>query len=388
MNAAPDKDALPVRGPARLDRRTKRLVKRLRPGDIAVIDHEDLDWVSARGLADARVAAVVNARPSITGRYPNVGPSVLLEAGVPLLDGVGQGIFEAVAEGDAVEIRGNAFYRRDRCIAAGELLAAALIRERMEAAKANLQVELERFVRNTLDYIGEERALLYDTPSVPDIRTPMAGRHVLIVVRGEGYTEDLHALRSYLRDFRPVLVAVDGGADALLEWGLTPDLIVGDMDSVSDEGLRCGAELVAHIYPEPDRPSPGWERVVGLGLEAHRFAVHATSEDIAMLLAYEKGAELITAVGTHFSLADFLDKGRRGMASTFLVRLRVGSRLVDARGVSKLYRRGPAWQLLSWIVLAALFPTAVVVGMSPPLRHFLTALWMQTRVFIRSLLHI
>jgi len=220
---------------------------------------------------------------------------------------------------------------------------------------------------------------------VPDIRTPIGGRHVLIVVRGEGYTEDLHILRSYLHDFKPVLIGVDGGADALLEWGLKPDLIVGDMDSVSDEALRCGAELVVHVYPEPDRPSPGWERVRTMGLEAQSFAVHATSEDIAMLLAYEKGAELITAVGTHFSLVDFLDKGRGGMASTFLVRLRVGSRLVDARGVSKLYRRGPAWQPVSWIVLAALFPVAVVVGMSPPLRHFLTVIWMQIRVLFRTI---
>ena len=206
----------------------------------------------------------------------------------------------------------------------------------MTLARAGLSDQLEAFAQNTMDYLRKERELLFDGVGVPDITTDLDGRHALIVVRGYHYKEDLETLRHYIREYRPVLIGVDGGADALIEARHKPDLIVGDMDSVSDDALRCGAEIVVHAYR--DGRAPGLERVRALGVEPVVFPATGTSEDVAMLLADDKGATLIVAVGTHVTLVEFLDKGRQGMASTFLTRLRVGGKLVDAKGVSRLYR--------------------------------------------------
>jgi uncharacterized membrane-anchored protein len=194
------------------------------------------------------------------------------------------------------------------------------------------------------------------------VETKIAGRHCLIVVRGYDYKADLDVLRPYIREFKPVLIGVDGGADALVEAGYTPDMIVGDMDSVSDDVLRCGAEIVVHAYP--DGRAPGMARVHQLGLPATPFPAAATSEDIAMLLADEKGASLIVAVGTHATLVEFLDKGRGGMASTFLTRLKVGGKLVDAKGVSRLYRQSMSGSSLLLLVLSAIAAMASALAVS------------------------
>src|SRR3712207_2693399 len=312
-----------VAGTVRLDRRTKNLTKRLQPGDIAVIDHVDIDRVSADALVGCRVAAVVNASPSISGRYPNLGPEILVHAGIPLLDDVGKDVFARLKEGAQVRVEGDRLVAEDGgVVAEGTAHDAETVAEAMAEAKAGLSVQLEAFAANTMEYMKRERALLLDGVGVPDVSTDLDGRHALIVVRGYDYKEDLHALRSYIRDYRPVLIGVDGGADALREAGYQPDLIIGDMDSVSDDTLTCGAEVVVHAYA--DGRAPGLSRVQDLGVEAVTFPATGTSEDIAMLLADEKGAKLIVAVGTHATLAEFLDKGRGGMASTFLTRLRPG----------------------------------------------------------------
>jgi uncharacterized membrane-anchored protein len=341
-----------VAGTARLDRRTKNLTKRLRPGDIAVIDHVDIDRVSADALVGCRVAAVVNAAPSISGRYPNLGPEILVAAGIPLVDDVGREVFAKLKEGTHVQLDGNKLVADDGTVVAeGTLQDRQAVTQAMTDAKAGLSTQLEAFAANTMEYMKRERALLLDGVGVPDVSTDMDGRHVLIVVRGYDYKEDLHALRSYIRDYRPVLVGVDGGADALREAGYQPDMIVGDMDSVSDETLASGAEVVVHAYA--DGRAPGLSRVQDLGVEAVTFPATGTSEDIAMLLADEKGAKLIVAVGTHATLVEFLDKGRGGMASTFLTRLRLGGKLVDAKGVSRLYRSRISTAALVVLVLAA-----------------------------------
>lgn len=370
-----------IEGTLRADRRTKNLVKRLRPGDIALIHHADLDAMAARSLADARVTVVVNAVPFITGRYPNLGPGVLIEAGIPMLEGVGEEFFQIASkyEGKRCVVEGNRLTLPDGKSAEGSLLTPEQVSARLEAARANLSSELDAFARNTLQYLAEEKTLLLDPVDVPVLKTPMRGKHVLVVVRGEGYREDLHAIEQYLRDVRPVKIGVDGGADALLDMGLKPDVIIGDMDSVSDDALRCGAELVVHGYARGRREAPGLKRLETLGLSAKVFHVPGTSEDAALLLADEAGAKLIVAVGTHFSLVDFLDKGRGGMASTFLVRLRIGSKLVDAKGIGQLWaeRRRPAGLELVAIVAAAMFPVAVVALNSPFLRTLIKAgrLW-------------
>jgi uncharacterized membrane-anchored protein len=333
---ARDPETPGVRGVVRVDARTKNLTKRLRPGEVAVIDHQDIDKVSAEALLLCRPAAVVNAAPSISGRYPNLGPEILIDAGIPLLDNVGRDVMHDLREGQQVRLDGDQLWVGDEVVAKGQAMDHELVQAAMTEARAGLAVQLEAFAANTMEYLRRERDLLLDGVGVPAITTTLDGRHALIVVRGYHYKEDLRMLRSYIREYRPVLIGVDGGADALVEEGLRPDLIVGDMDSVSDSALRSGAEIVVHAYR--DGNAPGLERVRRLGVEPVVFPATGTSEDVAMLLADDKGASLIVAVGTHATLVEFLDKGRSGMASTFLTRLRVGGKLVDAKGVSRLYR--------------------------------------------------
>lgn len=370
-----------IAGTVRLDRRTKRLVGRLRPGDIAVIDHLDLDRVAAESLVNAEVSAVLNARPSISGRYPNLGPEVLVRAGVPLIDDLGEEIFEALREGDRVRVEGDTVERDGQLVARGVRQDAERVAAAMAAAREGLSVQLEAFVANTMEYLKQERDLLLDGVGVPDIQTEIAGRHCLVVVRGYDYEADLDVLRPYIREFKPVLIGVDGGADALVEAGYTPDLIIGDMDSVTDEVLRCGAEVVVHAYP--DGRAPGLARVNRLGVAAQVFPAAATSEDIALLLADEKGASLLVAVGTHFNLVEFLDKGRDGMSSTFLTRLRIGGKLVDAKGVSRLYRQGLPGSSLLLLVLSAVAAMAAAVAVSTAGKAFLGVLaeWWNNLIF-------
>ncbi|WP_245900190.1 putative cytokinetic ring protein SteA [Geodermatophilus normandii] len=368
-------------GTVRLDRRTKNLTKRLRPGDVAVIDHVDIDRVSADSLVAAKVGAVVNAAPSISGRYPNLGPEILTAAGIPLVDGVGKDVFAALKEGAQVRVEGATLYGPDgTAVAEGTEQTPETVATAMAEAKAGLSTQLEAFATNTMEYMKRERALLLDGVGVPDVKTAIEGRHVLVVVRGYDYKEDLQALRSYIRDYRPVLVGVDGGADALIEAGYQPDMIIGDMDSVSDHVLRSGAEVVVHAYV--DGRAPGLKRVQDLGVPAITFPAAATSEDIAMLLADEKGAKLIVAVGTHATLVEFLDKGRGGMASTFLTRLRLGGKLVDAKGVSRLYRSRISTGALVVLVLAALLAIVAALAVTTAGRIYLDLLVDQWDSFV------
>jgi uncharacterized membrane-anchored protein len=324
-----------VHGPARIGERTKELTSRLNQGDIAVIDHVDIDRVAADALVSAGPVAVLNAAPSTSGRYPNTGPNILVDAGIVLVDDLGPAIM-AIDERADVQVVGGEVLVDGEIVAKGTYQTPQTVAADQAAAREGLSAEIERFAENTMTYLRRERDLLLDGVGVPDIRTSIEGRHVLIVVRGYHYREDLALLRSYIRENRPVLIGVDGGADAILDEGWQPDMIVGDMDSVSDRALSCGAEIVVHAYR--DGKAPGLERVKALGVEPVVFPATGTSEDITMLLADDKGAELIVAVGTHATLVEFLDKGRSGMASTFLTRLRVGGKLVDAKGVSRLYR--------------------------------------------------
>lgn len=349
-------------GTARLDRRTKVLTGRLRPGDVAVIDHSDIDRVSADALVARRVSAVVNAAASTSGRYPNLGPGILLEAGIPLLDDVGPQVFAALREGDVVRLDGDTLYLGDHAVVSGTRQDSDSIATAMVEARSGLATQLEAFAANTMEYLLKERELLLDGVGVPEIRTDLQDRHVLIVVRGYDYKQDLAVLRPYIREYHPVLVGVDGGADALLEAGYRPDLVVGDMDSVTDRALLSGAEVVVHAYR--DGRAPGLARVQDLGITPVVFPAAGTSEDVAMLLADERGATLIVAVGTHATLEEFLDKGRAGMSSTFLTRLRVGGKLVDAKGVSRLYRSRISTKALAFLVGSTLATMAAAVSVS------------------------
>jgi uncharacterized membrane-anchored protein len=365
-------------GPARLGRRTKHLVRRLSPGDIAIIDHTDLDRVSAEELAESGVRVVVNVAPSQTGRFPNPGPLLLVRGGVRLIEALGAPLFEQVDDGEVLSVRGASLFRDGTCLVAGRTVEEDELEAALAEQQALVTSALEGFAENTLRYLREEGRLLSEGIDFPPLRTRLRDQHALVVARGPGHKRDLRSVRPYVRDFKPVLIAVDGGADALLEAGYRPDVIVGDMDSVSDAALRAGRDVVVHAYRNGD--APGAARLDALGVPHVTVAAPGISEDVALLLAYEKGAELIVAVGTHMNLIEFLERDRAGMSSTFVTRLKVGDILVDAKGVSRLVsRRVGVWPLVA-VGLAGLAAIVVAILVSPPLRNLLElfGIWLRS----------
>jgi uncharacterized membrane-anchored protein len=364
-------------GRARLGRRTKNLVSRLGPDDVAIIDHRDLDRVSAEELVDSGVRVVVNVAPSQTGRFPNPGPLLLVRGGVRLIDAPGAALFDELSDGEDVTVRGASLFRNGTCLANGRAFTAQELARTLAEQQGRVTEALEGFAENTLRYLREEGRLLAEGIDFPALETRFRERHALVVARGPGYKRDLAIVRSYVRNFKPVLVGVDGGADALLAAGMKPDVIVGDMDSVSDAALRCGAELVVHAYR--DGVAPGAERLERLELRYATVSAPGISEDIALLLAFEKGADLIVAVGTHFNLTEFLERNRQGMSSTFVTRLKVGEILIDAKGVSRLVSRQVGLWPLVLFAVAGLGAVVVAIAASPGLRHFIGLLSQRIR---------
>ncbi len=373
-----------IAGPIRPGRRTKLLVNHLVPGDLALIDHLDIDRVSAEELIAANTPAVLNCRPSSSGTYPNLGPQLLVEAGIMLIDLPDDQLFGRVADGDPVEIRTSApregrvaaeIHSRGALLATGEVLDHARVCSETEARRLEVGEAIERFAQNTIDHMREERELLAGRIVLPRFATDFRDRSALLVVRGVEHQRDLRALRPFIRDKRPVIIAVDGGADAVLEAGLKPHMIVGDMDSAGERALRCGAELVVHSYP--DGRAPGRHRLEELGLPFKLVPAPGMSQDVAMLIAAEKGASLIVSVGSQFNLVEFLDRNRRGMSSTFLTRLRVGEILVDAKGVSRLYQPRPGLTPLLVIIAAGLIAMVAVIWMTPALRDVADLIWLR-----------
>jgi uncharacterized membrane-anchored protein len=348
-----------VTGVARLDRRAPRLLQRLRPGDVAVIDVTDLDRGTADALVAAKVGAVVNARPSISGRYPNLGPEVLVAQGIPLLDGVGVEIFTDLREGARVRLDSDTLYLADRQIATGMRQTADSVAAAMASAKEGMSAQLAAFAADAQRHMAQEKALLLDGIGLPELTTRFARRHVLLVARSYDFKSDIRALKHYIREFHPVLVGIDGGADVLRDAGYRPDLVVGDLDSMSDAVLREAGEVVAHA--DAHGRVQGLVRVQDLRIEPVVFATSGTSEDAAMLLADAGQAKLIVTVGIRATLEEFLDAGRGGMASTVLTRLKVGGRLVDAKAAAQLFQTRVSGLALTVLVLAAALAIAVVL---------------------------
>jgi uncharacterized membrane-anchored protein len=370
----------PIEGSARLGRKTKDLVKQLGPGDIAVIDHLNLDRIAAEELAGSGVRAVLNASQSSDGTYPNAGPLTLVRAGVVLVDLPGSDLFERLSDGDAVTVDDGEVRANGSIVGEGRMLEADELARELDAQRRRIDRALHDFTENTMAHIREEGELLSGTVDFPDTATSFRDRHVLIVVRGPDHVHDLRALRAYIGDVRPLIVAVDGGVHAVLKEGLKPDIILGDMDSAGEEALRCGAELVVHGYP--DGSAPGAERLRDLGLVHTVVPAPGTSEDVAMLLAFEKGARLIVSVGAHFNLVEFLDKQRSGMSSTFLTRLRIGEILVDAKGVSRLYNPGLSLSSMGLFLGAFAVLLVIVVLTTPALGSFFDLLWLKIKILL------
>jgi uncharacterized membrane-anchored protein len=387
----------------RSGRRTKVLVKHLARGEIALVDHLGIDRVSAEELIAAGAAAVLNCSPSSSESYPNLGPQLLVEAGVLLVDLPDDSLFERLDDGDQVTVvaaqppdvfvpsilNGSQrapllaeVLRGGELLACGEVLDLERICAETEARRREIGEALERFAHNTIEHMREERELLAGRIELPRFRTDFRDRSTLVVARGVGHQRDLHALRPFIRDMRPVIVAVDGGAEALLEEGLAPSMIVGDMDSAGEQALRCGAELVLHSYP--DGRAPGRERLEALGLPFQLVPAPGTSQDVALLIAAEKGARLIVSVGSQFNLVEFLDRNRRGMSSTFLTRLRVGEILVDAKGVSRLYHPRPSLAPLLAVIAAGLVALLAVIWFTPALRDVVDLLWLKLQLLLGS----
>ncbi len=352
-----------VHGVARLDRRTDALTTRLQPGDVAVIDHVDLDRGSAEALVACRVGAVVNAAQSISGRYPNRGPEVLAAAGVPLLDAAGAAVFTRLEDGKAVRVHEGAVHRGGTVVATGEVLDAPAVRAQMAAAREGLAAQTQALTASAMELVRRDADLFLDGAGVPRLATRLEDRDVVVVATGDGAAEDLRTLRRYVSERRPVLIGVDAGADTLLAAGHRPDVVVGDVDRVSDAALRCGAEIVAHV--DRDRRDTGQRRLERLEVSPTVFAAPGTGEDAALLIADVGGASVVVTVGTRASLVDYLDSGRTGLASTFLVRLRLGPRLVDAKAAARLHRSPVrSWQLLLMLV-AGLLAVAVAIAATP-----------------------
>lgn len=376
------RDTYSFSGRAVLGLKTKEIVPKLDNTTIPIINHENIDRVAAESLVEAGVRAVVNAAGCSTGHYPNLGPLVLARSGIYILDRVGVGVFGLLKDEEEIEIRGDAVYRAGELIATGQHLDLEATERNLRESQEGVGLALESFAQNTVEFMSLERDILFSTLNVPQaIVRKIRGRQVLVVVRGYDYRQDLAALGPYLRGEHPFVIGVDGGADAVLENGWRPDLVFGDMDSVSDEALQTADHVLVHSYKNGD--APGLERVRRAGVKkGETITAPGLSEDIAILLAEQSGAELIVAVGTHIGLVEFLDKGRKGASSTFLTRLKVGARLVDAKGVSKLYpSRASVGQLIA-LVVAGLVAVSVIIYSSEPLYEIFRILAIKLRLLL------
>ncbi|HEX5115737.1 MAG TPA: putative cytokinetic ring protein SteA [Pseudonocardiaceae bacterium] len=376
-----------VIGIARVDRRTGDLLRRVGPGDIVVVNQLDLDRRTADALVAADVAGVVNAAQSISGRFPNLGPEILVAAGVPLIDNVGSAVMHDIKEGVRLRLHEGTVYLGERELATGTEQTAASVADQMIEAKAGMSAQLEAFSANTIEFLRRERTLLLDGVGVPDLYVSIKDREVLVVVPGLGHAEELRRLRRYLKEHRPVLIGVETGADTLRSAGYTPDVIVGDPDGISTETLLCGAEVVVPAHA--DGHAPGIERVQDLGVGAVTFPASGNAEDLALLLADAHGAGLVVTVGSQATLAEFLDRGRSGSnPSTFLTRLKLGSRLVDGKAVATLHRARVSTGAVLLLILAVLIAIGValaVSGAGPTYLHWIEDAWHHVVTWIRGI---
>lgn len=294
---------------------------------------------------------------------------------------MGEDIFNQIKEGDFLEVKENEIYLNGKYLCEAKYLTKEEFEYFYQKSFKEMEKLLENFIENTLEYAKKEKGFILGQFEMPEIQTKIAGKHVLVVTRGSSFKKDIKAIKSYITEVKPVIIAVDGAADALIEEKIKPHIIIGDMDSVSEESLFKCDEIIVHSYP--NGYAPGLERIKTLGLDAKVIACPGTSEDVALLLAYEKGAELIVSVGSHSSMLDFLEKGRKGMSSTFLVRLKIGPKLVDARGVSKLYTERVSLKYIGILIISALIPILAVLMITPPFQYFFYLIQLKLRVILR-----
>ena len=375
-----------VTGTARVDRDIDRLLRRIGPGDIAVLDVLDLDRVTADALVDAGVAGVVNASPSISGRYPNLGPEVLVANNIVLIDNVGPEVFKKVKDGSKVRLYSSGVYSGDRRLVHGVERTDEEIADLMHDAKTGLVAHLEAFAGNTIEFIRSESPLLIDGIGIPDIEVDVYRRHVVVVTDGPGAEDDLKALKPFIKEYQPVLVGVGAGADVLRHGGYRPQLIVGNPDQMSAEVLKCGAQVV--LPADADGHAGGLERIQDLGIGAMTFPAAGSATDLALLLVDHHGAALIVTVGASARIEEFFDRSRaQSNPSTFLTRLKVSEKLVDAKAVSTLYRShisGGAIALLILAVLIAVIAALWVFSVDTAALDWVSDYWNRFLLWVQS----
>lgn len=374
-------------GTVRTDRDINRLLQRLNPGDIAVIDILDLDRITADALVDARVSAVVNASPSISGRYPNLGPEVLVANGITLIDSIGPEVFKKVKDGSTVRVHNGGIYNGDRRLIAGTPRTDADVHDLMTEAKTGLVAHLEAFSGNTIEFIRSESPLLIDGIGIPDVDIDLRNRHVVVVSDGVGAAHDLKNLKPFIEEYQPVLIGVGTGADTLRKAGYRPLIVVGDPLLMSNDVLKSGAQVV--LPADADGHAAGLERIQDLGVGAVTFPAAGSAADLALLLADHHGASLIVTVGHTASIEEFFDRERQqSNPSTFLTRLKVGAKLVDAKAVATLYRNrfsGGAIALLILAVLVAVITMLWVTSAGDSAAEWLLAYWNRMTVWVQNL---
>lgn len=355
-----------VHGPARVHRRTASLLGRLSAGDIAVTDHVDMDRETAQALIDAGVVAVVNARPMISGRYPNLGPQLLVESGVLVVDSAGPEVFDRLRDGTRIRIDGGVVYAGDTLVSPARELTADDVRSEMTKARSGLAAQLESFTHNSTEFLRREQDLLLHGHGVPRTATDIAGRAVVVAVRSHGWETELRGIRPFVREQRPVLIGVDRGADALASAGHRPDIVVvtgGSEDQPSASVLRKATDVV--VLVERGAPRSTTEHLERMGIRPLRFETTATTEDAALLLASAHEASLIVGVGMHATLDEFLDRRRTGLASTFLTRLKLGPDLVDASAIPRLYDGAVRPRHLLGVLVAGVVALGAAVSVTP-----------------------
>lgn len=357
-----------VRGTARVDRRTSALVNRVGRGDVVVVDHVDLDRATAQELVDRQVVAVLNAGPMISGRFPSQGPKVLAAAGVVMVDELGPELFTVMRDGDQVRVdEGTVHARKDRTLE-GRLLDAGVVEAQMLEAAAGLGHQLDSFTHNSTEFLRREQELLLHGEGVPVPSTKIADRPAVVVVAGEAYETELRSVRRFVAEQKPVLIGVDRAADALVKARLKPDIVVISADAHDDElpsaaTLKAARDVVLLVDRGASRTVA--ERFSKIGVQPLPFTSSATTEDAALILADAGEASVIVGVGMHATLSDFLDRQRAGLASTYLTRLKVGPRLVDAAAVPTLYSGRVRPRHLVALVLAGVLALGAAIGTTP-----------------------
>jgi uncharacterized membrane-anchored protein len=363
------------------------LLRRVGPGDVAVLDVVDLDAGTAEQLVRRGVVAVVNASPSTSGRYPNRGPAVLVDAGVALLDDVGSEVFRTLSDGEQVRVAGDALLVGQRVVARGCPQSAESVAASAEHARAGLAAQLTDLTANTTALLLDSREQLLEGVGIPGTRTVLRGRHVLVVTGS--YDGDLGLLKEYLRQHRPVLVGVDDGADLLLERGLRPDVVVGQPEALSDAAVRVARDVVV------PHESPGRSRLEAHGVQPVSFRAAAASEDMALLVVAAQEPALVVAAGLPLSVEHLLDRGREAGAAGLLTRLHVGDRLVSPVAAAELSPASALWPavLLLLVAVVALVLTVLTVtpsgldlGRMASRWHALTESWPWLRAAVPAVL--